>query len=97
MPHTKVKLSAGHYLLDGLVYSNAKPDTVSPLSVMATIAGGDDKRLEALATKFNLVLGGTTGVVVGTTTVNRMPCYSVQFEGVAEPVTVPGKFIQRVS
>jgi hypothetical protein len=95
MPPTKVKLSDQHYMLDGLVYSNAKPDTVSPLTVMATIAGGDDKRLEELATKFNLVLSGTTGVVVSTTTVNRMPCYSVQFDGIAGPVTVPGKFIQR--
>ena len=83
-------------MLDGLVYSNAKPDTVSPLAVMATIAGGDDKRLEALAAKFNLVPPGTAGVILGTTTANRVLCYSVKFDGVTEPVAVAGRFLSKV-
>jgi len=96
MLNTKVKLSDQHYMLDGLVYANAKPDTVSPLAVMASLAGGEEKVLESLAARFKLVPPGTPGVVVSAVTVNRMPCYAVQFEGVEGTVTVPGKFISRI-
>lgn len=96
MLNTKVKLSDQYYLLDGLVYSNAKPDTLSPLAIMSSLAGGEEKALESLAARFKLVPPGTPGVVVSAVTVNRMPCYSVQFEGVEGTVTVPGKFLAGV-
>ena len=92
----KIKLSSAHYLLDGLVYST---DTTcaadSPLAVMSSLAQGDVERAQ-FAAKFNLVLPGTPGVVVGHTVVNGAPRFAVQFEGVAGVVPVAGKFIRQM-
>ena len=90
----KIKLSAEHYLLDGLIYSSTNVGD-SPLAVMASLAQGDVERAQ-FAKKFNLVLPGTAGTVVGTTAVNGAPRLAVQFEGTAGVIPVPGQFINQV-
>jgi len=94
MTQTKVKLSDQHYLLDGLVYLSTLRGN-SPLSVMAAWTKSDEERL-AFATRFKLVLPGTPGTVVGTTSVNGTPRFAVQFEGVDGTVPVSGQFISKV-
>jgi hypothetical protein len=90
----KVTLSSQHYLLDGLIYSSTNVGD-SPLAVMSSLAAGDVERAE-FAKKFNLILPGTAGTVVGTTSVLGAPRFAVLFEGTAGVVPVPGKFLSQV-
>jgi hypothetical protein len=90
----KVRLSAQHYLLDGLIYSSTNVGD-SPLAVMSSLAAGDVERAQ-FAARFNLVLPGTIGTVVGTTAVNGAARFAVQFEGAAGVIPVPGKVIEQI-
>ena len=91
----KIALSDQYYLLDGLVYSAANTTADNPLVQLASLAAGDWERAQ-FAKKYNLVLPGTPGQVIGTTTANGVPKYTVQFDGISDTVSIAGKFLTQV-
>lgn len=92
----KISLSERHYVLDGLVYSADSGLADSPLAVMSVLATGDVERLE-LSKRFNLVLPGQLGVVVGTAVVQGSLRCLVQFDGSSKPVAIAGKFLRQIN